>query len=400
MRTLRLLLFVAAGLASSCAAAGPAPTMRGFAVSRTEFHDGDSLVLDEVRGTHDAFVQGGVYRVRGRYTLASAERAHLALTTTNGRSDGEKEMDVERGSGTFDFTFGMVELGYPHLWMAPPEGGSAFCHLWFGTGPETSFQPGWEHEGSWGPERKQETTQGQGSATTPVPFRAVPLEFSAGDSVEITDFRGTRGQVEAGGSYILGGRYSLASGESADLVLLLKPAGGGEDQMVSQQHLSTGSGEVSLPFNVSEPGKLALLLCPSSGGDATGLVLIETATPAHADTKPTGWIDKGDTGFAFEGDRIEVEEVTGLAGPFVTGADYTVRGSYTLASHDKAHLAAYCTGGDLEGEHGVEVSKGSGKFEFTFRIAGLGRPHVSFYPVGGGNGFGNLYFDSAGKAVK
>ena len=90
----------------------------------------------------------------------------------------------------------------------------------------------------------------------------------------------------------------------------------------------------------------------------------------------------------------------GPAGPFVTGRDYKVRGKYTLASRERAYLALYCTDGDIEGEHGIQVNRGSGAFEFTFRIAKLGSPHVSFYPAGGGEGFGNLYFDSAGKPAR
>src|SRR6185295_444590 len=49
----------------------------------TEFAAGDSIVITSVRGNRRHLESGGRYLVEGSYTLASAERADLALYTTS-----------------------------------------------------------------------------------------------------------------------------------------------------------------------------------------------------------------------------------------------------------------------------------------------------------------------------
>jgi hypothetical protein len=82
----------------------------------------DRIVIKEVRGTRPKFEEGGIYRVRGEYTLGSAAEAKLALNVTavrrgEGCTSGNRRGDqkVLRGSGTFELAAPMPYHGYPHL---------------------------------------------------------------------------------------------------------------------------------------------------------------------------------------------------------------------------------------------------------------------------------------------
>jgi beta-lactamase regulating signal transducer with metallopeptidase domain len=123
-----------------------------------------------------------------------------------------------------------------------------------------------------------------------------------------------------------------------------------------------------------------------------------------------------------QGDSITVDSVRGSANKLSPGNTYEVSGTYKLVSHDKALLAIRVTGGRIYGslkpmivrdEKGQQyrlvplnpndshrtlpdqneaVSKGEGHFTLRFHLSGAGGPHVSFYPRGGDNSFGSVYF--------
>jgi beta-lactamase regulating signal transducer with metallopeptidase domain len=108
--------------------------------------------------------------------------------------------------------------------------------------------------------------------------------------------------------------------------------------------------------------------------------------------------EQGATRF-LDGDSIKILEVRGTAETFMPGNSYQIRGTYTLASHDAATLAAYITA--TEAGYGrcaslkvqsTVVQRGDGTFTLVLPMAYRGWPHVSFYPAEGGNGFGGNYF--------
>jgi len=90
--------------------------------SQTSLRDGDSIVIDEVRGTSPSLAVNGLYRVSGHYTLASADEASLSFTvraTRPGdgctRNDRDGHMRVRRGSGTFALTGRIAYEGEPSV---------------------------------------------------------------------------------------------------------------------------------------------------------------------------------------------------------------------------------------------------------------------------------------------
>ena len=100
------------------------------------------------------------------------------------------------------------------------------------------------------------------------------------------------------------------------------------------------------------------------------------------------------------GDIIKIVEVRGPSDTITVGNTYEVRGTYKLASRDKAMLAVYVTVDgnkpheshpDLPNQRMI-VGKGQGSFTLKFRMWTEGQPHVSFYPAKGGQGFATRYF--------
>ena len=101
----------------------------------------------------------------------------------------------------------------------------------------------------------------------------------------------------------------------------------------------------------------------------------------------------------YAGDTITVDEVRGPTDQWIVGNTYEVRGSYRLASRDKARLGAFVT---ISASHDVHpealpgqtvaITRGEGGFTLRFHMWQEGEPHVSFYPAEGGNSFGGIYF--------
>ena len=92
------------------------------------------------------------------------------------------------------------------------------------------------------------------------------------------------------------------------------------------------------------------------------------------------------------GDSVNVESFWQL--PQQQGLPrYEVRGHYRLASRPRAQLAQWCSNGTLRANQGIEVERGEGKFRFTFAVVHNGNLHLSYYPAGGGNSFGSIYYE-------
>lgn len=138
--------------------------------------------------------------------------------------------------------------------------------------------------------------------------------------------------------------------------------------------------------------------------------------PATPDRKPTTSttsefpyavkFEQGATRFK-DGDKITILEIRGTADTFTPGNIYLIKGTYTLASHDRAMLAAYTTAMDAENATGASfkvqtsiVDRGNGSFTLFLPMSCRGWPHVSFYPADGGGDFGGNYFGTGDSVLK
>ncbi|HJT34535.1 MAG TPA: M56 family metallopeptidase [Pirellulales bacterium] len=106
-----------------------------------------------------------------------------------------------------------------------------------------------------------------------------------------------------------------------------------------------------------------------------------------------------------EGDNITILEVRGTAETFKPGHIYWIRGTYKLASHEKAMLAAYTTAMDAENassqpfqvQHAY-LDAGEGTFTLFLPMSCRGWPHVSFYADGGS--FSGNYFGTGDSVLR
>lgn len=100
------------------------------------------------------------------------------------------------------------------------------------------------------------------------------------------------------------------------------------------------------------------------------------------------------------GDLITITEVRGPSDTLAVGNTYEVRGTYKLASQDKALLMVNVTTEARQPHEShpalarqkMIVEKGEGSFTLQFHMWQEGMPHVSFYPISGGRGFAARYF--------
>lgn len=157
---------------------------------------------------------------------------------------------------------------------------------------------------------------------------------------------------------------------------------------------------------------VSLPLCFQNAETARADSKDEPAAPARNSDKPTSEFpyavrfEQGATRFA-DGDMITILEVRGTAETFTPGNIYWIKGSYKLASRNKAALAAYttamdaehATGGSLKVQSSI-VDRGEGEFALFLPMTCRGWPHVSFYPAEGGDGFGGNYFGTGDSVLK
>ena len=108
-----------------------------------------------------------------------------------------------------------------------------------------------------------------------------------------------------------------------------------------------------------------------------------------------------------DGDKITIVEVRGTADTFAPGNIYWIRGTYALASHKRAQLAAFTTAKNAADGKGpylkvqtTVVPQGTGEFTLFLPMSCVGWPHVSFYPADGGDGFGGSYFGTTDSVLR
>ena len=145
---------------------------------------------------------------------------------------------------------------------------------------------------------------------------------------------------------------------------------------------------------------LALLLCSLNSTPTSA----ETAPITHSEFPHVVHFESGATQFA-DGDTIAITEVHGTAETFIPGNIYWVKGAYTLASHDKAMLAAYTTARESKDGYGKTMSvqetyidKGTGTFTLFLPMTCSGWPHISMY--GDGQSFSGIYFGTGDSVLK
>ena len=116
--------------------------------------------------------------------------------------------------------------------------------------------------------------------------------------------------------------------------------------------------------------------------------------------------EQGATRF-LNGDKITILEVRGTADTFTPGNIYWIKGTYTLASHERAMLAAFITARDAENGKGpslkvqtADANQGNGTFTLFLPMSCRGWPHISFYPAGDGGDFGGNYFGTGDSVLK
>jgi beta-lactamase regulating signal transducer with metallopeptidase domain len=110
-----------------------------FTLGKTQMIPGDQITITQVRGPTDAIALGQVYQIKGTYTLASRDRAVIAVYVTAkyredgiGRPQSIQSIHVTRGSGDFTLDLPMRCEGWPHVSMYA-DGEDSSC-LYFGTG--------------------------------------------------------------------------------------------------------------------------------------------------------------------------------------------------------------------------------------------------------------------------
>lgn len=156
-----------------------------------------------------------------------------------------------------------------------------------------------------------------------------------------------------------------------------------------------------LPFSVEPRHKTAW----AAPNDDSSAAKSENAQNRAASEFPYAVnFEQGATQFA-EGDNITILEVRGTAETFKPGHIYWIRGTYKLASHKKAMLAAYTTAMDAENatsqpfqvQHAY-VDQGEGTFTLFLPMSCRGWPHVSLYADGGS--FSGNYFGTGDSVLK
>ena len=122
------------------------------------------------------------------------------------------------------------------------------------------------------------------------------------------------------------------------------------------------------------------------------------SSAANGDFPHSVSFEQGETKFV-ESDKVSITEVRGTDPTLSVGNIYVIRGTYKLASHDRAMLCASVTAIDAENGRctglkvqNAVVSRGNGTFTLYLPMSYRGWPHVSFYPANGGEGFGGTYF--------
>ncbi len=120
------------------------PVVINYELGDADFHEGDAITLEEVRGTSGDFSVGDYFIVRGTYTLQSRAEATLSLSVTGGSTTGNARgrLDVTQGTGRFELATRMPYDGYPHVTLRD---GKPFGGVYFGKGQTVLRDKGFKY---------------------------------------------------------------------------------------------------------------------------------------------------------------------------------------------------------------------------------------------------------------
>ena len=281
-----------------------------------------------------------------------------------------------------------------------------------------------------------------------VQFEQGATRFLNGDNITILEVRGTSDKFAVGDIYMIKGIYTLASHDHAKLAasITATDAANGRSTPLKVQStvVNQGKGTFTLYLPMPCRGWPHVSFYPAERGSDFGGNYFGTgdsvlrqwwgsketdqqttnATPGSNSAAPSPTARKPNTRataaeFPFvvrfeqgatqflNGDKITILEVRGTADTFAPDNTYLIKGTYTLASHDRATLAAYFTAMDAKNGKSrshemqrTDVKKGDGSFTLCLPMTCRGWPHVSFYPAGGGSDFGGNYFGTGDSVLK
>jgi len=436
-----------------------------FEQGATRFAAGDAITILEVRGTADTFSRGNIYCVKGSYTLASRDRAILLASATVkdpngavlvglqdlrvrsdffmpglGRDPGNatgvelkvQRTDIQRGTGTFTLFLPTPFGGLPHVSFCSLEsGGASFGGNYFGTGDSVLKE--WWNTNEIRPTRATKPdTLPASEFSHNVKFEQGATQFSEGDRITILEVHGTADTFIPDNSYWIKGTYTLASHDNATLAAYTTARDAADGKSIPLKSQTTvvdrGDGTFTLFLPMSCKGWPHVSFYPVGGGGGFGgnyfgtgdsvlkewwntnkrlaAVANKPVAPVATEFSHVVNFEQGETRF-LEGDKITILEVRGTAETFLPGNSYQIKGTYTLASHDRATLAAYITATEagegesrsLEIQHTI-VDQGDGTFTLILPMNCKGWPHVSFYPAKGGSSFGGKYFGTGDSLHK
>lgn len=134
-----ILLFIALMVTTGTSAASPPLSPVPVKLGLQKFADGDSISILEVLATSPRMDVGDTVVVRGRCVLQSQARASvgLSLTKTENHKPTKISPDanaiVGRGTGDFELTFQVVDVGCLHVTLSSLPEKKSFGTIYFGT---------------------------------------------------------------------------------------------------------------------------------------------------------------------------------------------------------------------------------------------------------------------------
>ncbi|HEX4412131.1 MAG TPA: M56 family metallopeptidase, partial [Lacipirellulaceae bacterium] len=152
------------------------------------------------------------------------------------------------------------------------------------------------------------------------------------------------------------------------------------------------------PAEQTEEGKTKTLADQPEGGKS----------PPSSEFHYVVSFEKGASKF-LDGDDVTITEIRGTAKEFEPGNNYQIKGRYKLHSHAAAQLNAYTTAqeakdgtssGPDQKTQSQKVSQGEGDFTLILPMTVHGWPHLSFYPIDGGEDFGGVYFGTRDTVLR
>ena len=136
---------------------------------------------------------------------------------------------------------------------------------------------------------------------------------------------------------------------------------------------------------------------------ALGASRLQTPTKPH-DLSHFVKFEQGGTQLR-DGDQITIEEIHGTSSTIDVGQLYEIKGTYKLASHERAQLAVEITSSDPTHYSHMQtqemiVDQGEGRFTVYMYMWCKGNPHMSFYPTTRGESFASVYFGTGESVLR